>query len=300
MGYLFMRQKDQDQAAIYFIAAAELDSQNCLAQYFAAQSEMSKGNDSDAAEKYLRKAIAINPQFAPAFGLLSQVLLQKTSNFAEALEFANKGAALQPGEMRYKLDAARVLAAMEKYDDAFIVANRALNSARNENDRSDAVSFMDWINRARNPKDMQTKIYTQDNPEREQSLTEKRLRDAKAEEAQLNAFNEAEHRRKAEEARMASIKTGPPAKLSGIIKAVKCDYPAVMDLVLDGKSRQTKMHAQNYYQVQYGAIVGAPKNDFDPCRDLEGKQAEIEYLTVTGEDFSGFIKSITIMAVSGE
>ncbi len=150
MGYLFLRLNDRNRTVRHFTAAAELGSQNCLAPYFAAEDAISKNNGSDAAEKYLRNAIAINPQFAPAYGKLSQLLWRKKSNPEEALEIANKGAALQPGHWTYKLNVAYIMASMDKkMEDAYELGQWILCNARDDKDRRQADSLLNWINAIR-------------------------------------------------------------------------------------------------------------------------------------------------------
>ena len=65
MGILYTRLQNQEQAEKYFAAAAELDSRSFLANYYAAHAAFGRGN-SALVENYLRKALAINPDFVPA------------------------------------------------------------------------------------------------------------------------------------------------------------------------------------------------------------------------------------------
>jgi tetratricopeptide (TPR) repeat protein len=145
MGYLSMRLNDRISAVKHFTAAVEIGSLNCMALYFAAENAMSH-RTSDEAEHYLRRAIAINSQFAPAYGKLSQLLSANKTKLAEALEFAQKGAALQPGHMAYKLNLAYIMAAIDnKLDEAYNLGHWILCSARADDERRQAASLLDWI-----------------------------------------------------------------------------------------------------------------------------------------------------------
>jgi tetratricopeptide (TPR) repeat protein len=75
LGLQYLRAGAVEESQKYFLAAADLDSKSYLAQYYAAQSAYESKQDYKAAENYLRKAIAVNPQFAHAFSMLSYVLL---------------------------------------------------------------------------------------------------------------------------------------------------------------------------------------------------------------------------------
>ena len=66
------------------------------------------------------------------------------------------------------------------------------------------------------------------------------------------------------------------------------------DLVIDSNGNQQMLRSENYYDTGYGVIGGTPRNDFHPCKELEGKRVQIEFLRVTGQEYSGLIKTILI------
>jgi hypothetical protein len=65
-------------------------------------------------------------------------------------------------------------------------------------------------------------------------------------------------------------------------------------LILDSNGVQCRLHAENFYEVQYWAVDAPGKTGFDPCGELEGKRVEIEYLSVAGQEFSGLIRTVAI------
>ena len=67
-----------------------------------------------------------------------------------------------------------------------------------------------------------------------------------------------------------------------------------MDLVLDSNGKLQKLRAENYYQVQYWAVDAPGKTGFEPCDELEGKRVEIEFLSVSGQEYSGLIRTVAI------
>jgi tetratricopeptide (TPR) repeat protein len=83
---------------------------------------------------------------------------------------------------------------------------------------------------------------------------------------QLGVRDKIKKKRKAEAELRASLKTGPPAAAVGLITSVNCDYPSTMDLILDTKGNQNRLHAENYYQAQYGMVGGAAGNGYLPVR----------------------------------
>jgi len=295
LGLLYSSIGDTGQAGKYFSSAAELDSNSYLAQFYAAQSKLQQDNADDlgTTERQLRRAIVLNDRFAPAYRQLSYVL-QKQTKMPEALEMAEKAALLEPGELSHSINAANIMAAMGKIDAAQVRAQQVLALARTEQDRNQAEALITRI-KSYQAQQLSNERMAERQAQESRVTDEKKRHESIKEEAQLRALDEMEIKRKAAAKLRADLKTGPPVKLTGTIRSVKCDYPATLDIVIESRAKQHKLHAENYYQVQYGAIGGAGKTDFEPCNDLEGKVVEIDILTVNGQEFSGVIKSVTIL-----
>ncbi len=274
MGALFLRLQNREQAQKYFSIAADLDSKSYLAQYFAAQMALEKDGNYGAAETYLRKAIAINPQFAPAFGMLSQILMlqREKEKIPEALELALKASRLNPADLSHSIHVGRILVAMERYDEAYSLGERILAGASTESEREQAESLLRMIDQYREIEKQRSSV---GEPEEQPQLEEEaRIRDI--------------------DAPAPRIQTGPAGKITGFIRSVKCDFPAIMDMVLDSNGQQLRLRAENYYEVQYWAVDAPGKDGFQPCEELEGKQVEVEFLSVLDQEFSGIIKTVAI------
>ena len=92
-------------------AAIELDPKVTLTRFLRAQLVSRDGGSAQSdsqVEDDLRAAVAANPNFAPAYGLLATHLASRGEKLPEALEFAKKGAALEPGNSSYQLAVAHV------------------------------------------------------------------------------------------------------------------------------------------------------------------------------------------------
>lgn len=283
MGLLYLRLQNQAQAQKFFSAAAELDSKSFMAQFYAAKLAYESGEEGDmaSAESHLRKTLAINPQFAPAYRMLSQVLMTQKEKLPEALELAKKAADLEPAELSHQLNVGRVLMAMEKLDEAYNHGQRVLAAARTEGDRSQAELFLSWVKNSQEAA-LRAKRYAEAQREQARKMEEQRqLDEAAAKQAKAAAP-------------VLPIKTGPAAKARGVVRSIKCDYPAIMDLVLEAGGKRQMLRAENYYQVQYWAVGNPGRGNFQPCDELEGKRVEIEYVTVKDQNYSGLIKTIVI------
>jgi tetratricopeptide (TPR) repeat protein len=287
MGMLYTRLKDQEKAGKYFAAAAELNSKNYLANYYAAHAAFERG-DPDLVENYLRKALAINPNFVPALQILSEHLAAQREKLPEALELSQKAASLEPADLSHRIRIASILAAMERDDEASALAEKILAIARKDVDRDGAQSLLSRI-QERRERLLEAKQRTEERKEEIRKMEERRQRDRELD-AQLRA--QAENR--PQEAKAAPIKTGSVLKAAGLIRSVQCDYPAIMDVVLDSNGNLKKLRADNYYQVQYWAVGVPGKTGFEPCDELEGKRVEIEFMSVSGQEYSGLIRTVAI------
>lgn len=287
MGILFTRLQKPEEAGKHFAAAVELDSRSYLAHYYAAHSAYQQG-DSALMESYLRKALSINPNFAPACRNLSEQLAGKKERLPEALELAIRAASLEPSDTGHRVHVATILILMNRDDEARALADRILASATTDGDRSAARSLLATLKTKQDMKIEERKRAEQLKKELQQ--TEERNRRDKELEEQIRAQSEARRL----QANASPIKTGSSSKAKGLIRSVKCDYPAVMDVVLDSNGTLQRLRANNYYQVRYWAVGAPGKSGFEPCEELEGKSVEIEFLIVSGEEFTGLIQTVAI------
>lgn len=308
MGHLSMKAGDEQQAEKHFSAAADADSRSYLAHFYAAQYSIQNGAqdtglDVALMERRLQKAIAINPRFAPAYSHLSYVL-QRAGRLNEALEAAEKATLLEPVNAPYRCSLATIQAMMGKPAEAERAAREAILLARTDAERNQAEQILMRISQtqavgsqARAPRLSRPEGRSKEELDAEFArLKARQEATAREEAAAVQEFEKAEQRRKEAAELRQSLKKGPAAKLSGKIASVTCDYPAIMNIVLESKETKRTLFAENYYTVRFWSIGDSGKDGFDPCTELNGKRAEIEYLSVDGQEFLGFIESVSITA----
>jgi tetratricopeptide (TPR) repeat protein len=293
-GLLFLTLGNREKAGEYFLAAARLNSRSSMAHFYAAQSEYQRGEDYRAAENHLRKALEINPKFVPAMSLLAHIVSLQKDKLPEALNLTIEAVSLEPAEMRHRINQAEILIGMERYAEASRLAEHVLQIASSDADRNLATSVLsrikekqEWILEARRRQEAED--------ERRQGMA-KELERIRGEEIRQSAEVE---RRLAESSKQEPIhkpalKGGPIAKAIGIIKSVKCDSPAIMDVVLDSDGKQRTYRAENYYRVQYWAVGAPGKTGFEPCEELKGKRVQIEFQSIAGQKFSGLIQAVAV------
>ena len=54
------------------------------------------------------------------------------------------------------------------------------------------------------------------------------------------------------------------------------------------------LHSGNYYEIGFTALGFAPKGDFNPCKDLEGKSAKVEYVESSTKLTAAYVVAIEL------
>jgi TonB family protein len=142
----------RDKALASASRAIALDPRNSSTRYmraFLQTTGSGMGFSDPQTEDDLRQAIAISPNFAPAYGLLAIYLAATDGDLDEALTFAQKAIAFEPANSNYQLALAQVLAGQDKLDQAELAAKRATALAREPAEKASAEKFTSYLQRKR-------------------------------------------------------------------------------------------------------------------------------------------------------
>jgi len=313
LGLFYERQDQREEAERHFEAAVNSGSQSCIAHYFTG---LAAHNSSDyiRAEVSFRKAIDLNPKFVPAYSGLAGVLAMEEATSEEALELARKAVELEPGVLNHQLMLANVLMMMKEVDEAIQLGERVEALAKSVADRAAAERFLSSARRYRDSLtefertqeegrmqrrqwEDQRKVYPEKQEEQEKA---KREYDEAEKERQQALKERAEALNKHEEAERGYLEKVGKAKaqgkttLEGVVFEVNCIYPAVMELTIEVEGRLHRLHAANYFEIQYMAIGGKPRQDLQPCTDLNGRRVKVEFIATPGEAYAGEIQKVGI------
>ena len=118
MGYMSLREGDLEAAEAWFEKAADSDETSYVAHYYKAVLLKQRMGPDDEAEASLRRAIELNPSFAPAFVVLSAQLAADVERLDEALALATKATELAPDVSGAWRNLAHVLERMGREDEA--------------------------------------------------------------------------------------------------------------------------------------------------------------------------------------
>ena len=147
---LLDREEKGDDARAAFIKATELSSTNAYAHYRLAALTWGTNPDAETLgriETLLRRAVALNDGYAPAYTLLADAVA-RGSQPQSALDFATKAASLEPGDPAPRLALARVLWRLSRRDEARGHALAARQLADTEQERNEVQLLLDFFARA--------------------------------------------------------------------------------------------------------------------------------------------------------
>jgi tetratricopeptide (TPR) repeat protein len=260
MGFLEFRAGHLDEARKWYGQAVKLDSQSYMAHYYFAAISMNAGagpSDDAQVEASLRAAIKLNPSFAPPFERLAAFEGMRRQNLDEAHMMALTAVELDPGSVGYRMTAASVLMQMERGKDAVAVLHEALRVAKSPAETAMVQNFL-----------TQAETYA--------TARERQTAEQLEAEAQANTASAGMIAADAE-APQEELPKGPHRFLLGTLQNVHC-HASEMDLTMAAKSKTMSLHSGNFYKIGYTALGFAPKGDLNPCKDLEGMSAKVEYV----------------------
>ncbi|HEX8249785.1 MAG TPA: tetratricopeptide repeat protein [Pyrinomonadaceae bacterium] len=157
LGLVKMRQKNFDEAKKYLEKAVASDSNNYLAHYsyaYVLSREAMNGGDfvssmeqgsADKMRQSLKKAIALNPDFAGSYDLFAFISVVRNENLDEAVQYMKKALQMAPGNQQYMIRAAELLMRKKEFAEAKLIAQRVLETADDQNLKSYAQSVLSRI-----------------------------------------------------------------------------------------------------------------------------------------------------------
>jgi hypothetical protein len=74
----------------------------------------------------------------------------------------------------------------------------------------------------------------------------------------------------------------------GVLTNVHCDNPA-LELSVVSNGKRLRLHSGNYFRVQFSRLGASLNEDLNPCADLEGRLAKIEYVESAIKGVAGLV-----------
>ena len=266
MGFLEFRAGHLDEARKWYQQAVKLDSQSYVAHYYFGAISMNAGaspSDDTQVEGSLRAAIKLNPSFAPPFDRLAAF---------EGM-MALTAVQLDPGNVGYRMTAASVLMQMERGKDAVAVLHEALRIAKSPEETAMVQNFLVQAERYATARERQTAEEVEASTQANAAPTEESNADADAPPEELPK--------------------GPHHFLVGTLRDVQC-HASKIDLTMTAKGKTMSLHSGNFYQIGFTTLGFVPKGDLNPCKDLEGMSAKVEYVESSAQPPVAYVVAIEL------
>jgi tetratricopeptide (TPR) repeat protein len=148
MGYLEFRAGHVAQAEHWFEQAVKLDSQSYLANYYFASIAMNREPNAEndkRIEDCLRKAIKLNPPYAPSYDRLALFYEKRDENLDQAHALSLQAMQLDPDNVSFRLHAAHILLTMHCENDAIALLQVTMKMAKNPSDIAEVQDELETV-----------------------------------------------------------------------------------------------------------------------------------------------------------
>jgi Tfp pilus assembly protein PilF len=274
MGYLEFAAGNRDAAQKWYEQAVKLDSQSYLAHYYyAAMSLAAAKGDEVQIESSLRTAIKLNPQFAPAYDELAMFYGMRREKLSEAHILNLQAISLEPGEIRYRLNASNILLEEVKPDDALRVLKSAVSAAKTPEEVAQVQNRIKEIE--------------QDQAAREQA-NDNAAASSNVQTTVMTKEISTPPKHPTEDSH------GPKHVAKGVITDVQCSGASEIELKVEGSGAPVFLYSNNYMKIAFTAANFTPTGELQPCRDIQGMKARVEYSETSDKSIDGQILSIRL------
>jgi Tfp pilus assembly protein PilF len=279
MGYLAFREGDKKAARKWYEQAVKLDSQSCQAHYYLAALSISDGNSANDAEieASLRTAIRLNPNFAPAYDQLANLVALQSENLDAAFLLSAHAVKLDPRNLAYRMDQANVLAAMGQYLDAALFLRSSVYAI---NKADDLAKLLDKAKQL----DLMQSMSEQASVTTNSSAATPT--DMHTTEEAIDAGAGPKH--------PTEPPNGPKHFAVGTIRGVQCSYPAVIEFKVDTAGKPVSLFSNNLFKIDLTALGFRPNGDMNPCKDFEGMKARVQYAESSDKTVDGQVIAVEL------
>jgi tetratricopeptide (TPR) repeat protein len=279
MGELEYRAGHVDAARTWYGEAVKLDPKSPLASYYFASISMQTGHsDDETIGPSLRAAIEANPSFAPDYEALASYLGMQHKDMGEAFSLIKTAVKLDPGNFAFRMNAANILVGMGKYDDGIAVLGAALKLARNPSQAAAAQHQM-----------AELKQFKQRQAEMVAQQGEYEARPTGGGSGVVDVVPAA-----VETSKHPADADGPKHAVLGVIHNVTCGYPAVLEFQVDAGGKTYSVYNNNFAKIELTVVGFTPKGAMNPCADLNGMKARVQYAESSDKTVDGKVFAIEL------
>jgi tetratricopeptide (TPR) repeat protein len=284
MGYIEFRAGQLEEARKCYEEAVQLDSQDFLAHFYFAVLSMSEPETErdQEIEDSLHAAIRLNSRFAPAYDRLAAFFAMRRENLDEARRMSIWAVQLDPGNLNYRIDAANVLLAMERYTDATAVLQSAAKVAKSPGEVAMVQRQLEVVQRMQ-AENTEPRAYARI----QETASSGGVVDVAPAEKDAVVDVTPKH--------PTMPATGPKQTAAGVIRGVACSYPSALEFrVVDPSGKAVDLYNNDFYKVALSVADATKGGAVDPCTDLDGKNAQIQYVESSDKSVDGQVVAIQL------
>jgi Tfp pilus assembly protein PilF len=308
LGNYYFRQHDVENAGKELQRATELNSKSYLTYYFAAMLNLQQPGGTPenwgGAEASLEKAIALNPNFAPAYANLASLYSMRREAQEKALSAARRASELEPGTIAYSVTLGYVLMNMNRNDEARALAARLVAAANTPAEISSAKAFQENVEtrlrfQAQFPAPADTQM-----DESESGLAVKNEADGKGmratEPTNIRTAAAVNHgdvpRADTTIARKPAVAepvtSGRIYEMTGKITVLDCSRAPEVTLTLNLGFITMKLHSADLNKIGAKGPARNAKTPAAVCAMWKGRSAKMSYHLTPGQAFDGELTSV--------
>jgi hypothetical protein len=86
---------------------------------------------------------------------------------------------------------------------------------------------------------------------------------------------------------------GPKHTVSGTIRKVTCEYPAALEFEVEAAAKTYRVYNNDFSKIDLSALGFTPET-MNPCHDLEGYKAKVQYAESADSAVDGQVYSIVL------
>jgi tetratricopeptide (TPR) repeat protein len=292
LGYMTLQEHDMDGARKWLTQAVKLDSHSYLAHYYYATMAMNDGGlkDAPAIEASLKTAIQLNPAFAPSYDRLAILYHMQNEHLEDAHMLELQAMELDPSNIFYRINTARLLLALRRDDDALRVLDTARPLAKDPSQTTMIDETAHQMNAVKEARLEALSVSAQTGSQTaEQTTPHAAIASVQKPHGKLDIIPNIQlppH---------PSVSADAPRhQARGVIHGVRCGAPSVLEFQLQNNGKTTFLYSNNYFNVPFSAANYTPEGEMHPCIELEGKNARITYAEAADTTAAGEIISVEI------
>ncbi len=304
MGMIKLRDGDMEAARKWYAEAVALHSTSFLAYYYFGSLSMRDGSAApEAAADSLRKAVELNPGFAPALESLAQFDVMHHERLDEALQMSLRAVSRDPRNIDYRLTAAEVRVARKEMISAISALQMTAKLAQTPEERARVEARLDQVQQYQAALTQeQTGRMPARSTEASGDITGGNVTGNPASGSHVpgevkDLHGNVLHPGKAimpDHAFPDGPATGARHTVTGTLQSVGCFYPKGLTIRIGPDAKGITLYSNDMYRITFTTGNFTPTRDLNPCKEFEGMKARVTYAAVDDPTVAGQIISMEL------